>query len=95
MSTAQVETLSHTVLPAWHGLKMQTFLKGRRVGYWLSEKKLKKLNFQAFADMCRYVAASIFSCLSLLIMLIMLCLVLSVLTAFTFVAVFKWTHQHD
>uniref|UniRef100_G3NZS2 Inositol-tetrakisphosphate 1-kinase n=1 Tax=Gasterosteus aculeatus aculeatus TaxID=481459 RepID=G3NZS2_GASAC len=32
---------------------MQTFLKGRRVGYWLSEKKLKKLNFQAFADMCR------------------------------------------
>ncbi|XP_072313313.1 inositol-tetrakisphosphate 1-kinase [Eucyclogobius newberryi] len=32
---------------------MQTFLRGRRVGYWLSEKKLKKLNFQAFADMCR------------------------------------------
>uniref|UniRef100_A0A8C6T3I2 Inositol-tetrakisphosphate 1-kinase n=1 Tax=Neogobius melanostomus TaxID=47308 RepID=A0A8C6T3I2_9GOBI len=32
---------------------MQTFLKGRRVGYWLSEKKLKKLNFQAFADLCR------------------------------------------
>lgn len=34
---------------------MQTFLKGRRVGYWLSEKKMKKLNFQAFADLCRYV----------------------------------------
>ncbi|KAK2826069.1 hypothetical protein Q5P01_020283 [Channa striata] len=33
--------------------KMQTFLKGRRVGYWLSEKKMKKLNFQAFADLCR------------------------------------------
>uniref|UniRef100_A0AAY5KBU4 Inositol-1,3,4-trisphosphate 5/6-kinase n=1 Tax=Esox lucius TaxID=8010 RepID=A0AAY5KBU4_ESOLU len=32
---------------------MQTFLKGRRVGYWLSEKKMKKLNFQSFADMCR------------------------------------------
>ncbi|KAM9571281.1 inositol-tetrakisphosphate 1-kinase-like isoform 1-T6 [Salvelinus alpinus] len=32
---------------------MQTFLKGRRVGYWLSEKKTKKLNFQAFADLCR------------------------------------------
>ncbi|KAM6961136.1 inositol-tetrakisphosphate 1-kinase [Aplochiton taeniatus] len=32
---------------------MQTFLKGRRVGYWLSEKKTKKLNFQAFAEMCR------------------------------------------
>ncbi|XP_033843895.1 inositol-tetrakisphosphate 1-kinase [Periophthalmus magnuspinnatus] len=32
---------------------MQTFLRGRRVGYWLSEKKLKKLNFQAFADLCR------------------------------------------
>lgn len=32
---------------------MQTFLKGRRVGYWLSDKKLKKLNFQAFADLCR------------------------------------------
>ncbi|XP_005724060.1 inositol-tetrakisphosphate 1-kinase [Pundamilia nyererei] len=32
---------------------MQTFLKGRRVGYWLSEKKMKKLNFQAFADLCR------------------------------------------
>ncbi|XP_066550998.1 inositol-tetrakisphosphate 1-kinase [Amia ocellicauda] len=32
---------------------MQTFLKGRRVGYWLSEKKIKKLNFQAFAEMCR------------------------------------------
>lgn len=42
--------------PEWdreHGVEMQTFLKGRRVGYWLSEKKLKKLNFQAFADMCR------------------------------------------
>ncbi|CAG10567.1 unnamed protein product [Tetraodon nigroviridis] len=34
---------------------MQTFLRGRRVGYWLSEKKMKKLNFQAFADLCRYV----------------------------------------
>ncbi|MBN3285151.1 ITPK1 kinase, partial [Polyodon spathula] len=32
---------------------MQTFFKGRRVGYWLSEKKIKKLNFQAFAEMCR------------------------------------------
>ncbi|KAL4656379.1 inositol-tetrakisphosphate 1-kinase [Arapaima gigas] len=32
---------------------MQTFLRGRRVGYWLSEKKMKKLNFQAFADLCR------------------------------------------
>uniref|UniRef100_A0A2D4F9K3 Inositol-tetrakisphosphate 1-kinase n=1 Tax=Micrurus corallinus TaxID=54390 RepID=A0A2D4F9K3_MICCO len=32
---------------------MQTFLKGKRVGYWLSEKKIKKLNFQAFADLCR------------------------------------------
>lgn len=37
-------------------MEMQTFLKGRRVGYWLSEKKMKKLNFQAFADLCRYVA---------------------------------------
>lgn len=47
--------------PEWdreHGSEMQTFLKGRRVGYWLSEKKLKKLNFQAFADMCRYVAGT-------------------------------------
>lgn len=33
--------------------KMQTFLKGKRVGYWLSEKKIKKLNFQAFAELCR------------------------------------------
>ncbi|XP_030070623.1 inositol-tetrakisphosphate 1-kinase [Microcaecilia unicolor] len=32
---------------------MQTFLKGKRVGYWLSEKKMKKLNFQAFAELCR------------------------------------------
>ncbi|XP_077179652.1 inositol-tetrakisphosphate 1-kinase isoform X1 [Paroedura picta] len=32
---------------------MQTFLKGKRVGYWLSEKKIKKLNFQAFAGLCR------------------------------------------
>ncbi|XP_035281156.1 inositol-tetrakisphosphate 1-kinase-like [Anguilla anguilla] len=32
---------------------MQTFLKGKRVGYWLSEKKMKKLNFLAFADLCR------------------------------------------
>ncbi|XP_065259623.1 inositol-tetrakisphosphate 1-kinase isoform X2 [Emys orbicularis] len=32
---------------------MQTFLKGKRVGYWLSEKKIKKLNFQAFAELCR------------------------------------------
>lgn len=39
-------------------MEMQTFLKGRRVGYWLSEKKMKKLNFQAFADLCRYVAMS-------------------------------------
>uniref|UniRef100_A0A8C3WEG9 Inositol-tetrakisphosphate 1-kinase n=1 Tax=Catagonus wagneri TaxID=51154 RepID=A0A8C3WEG9_9CETA len=30
---------------------MQTFLKGKRVGYWLSEKKIKKLNFQAFAEL--------------------------------------------
>ncbi|KAG8013382.1 Inositol-tetrakisphosphate 1-kinase [Nibea albiflora] len=37
---------------------MQTFLKGRRVGYWLSEKKMKKLNFQAFADLCRYLDLS-------------------------------------
>ena len=37
-------------------VKMQTFLKGRRVGYWLSEKKMKKLNFQAFADLCRYAS---------------------------------------
>lgn len=34
--------------------EMQTFLKGKRVGYWLSEKKIKKLNFQAFAELCRY-----------------------------------------
>uniref|UniRef100_A0A1A7XPV2 Inositol-tetrakisphosphate 1-kinase n=1 Tax=Iconisemion striatum TaxID=60296 RepID=A0A1A7XPV2_9TELE len=32
---------------------MQTFLKGRRVGYWLSEKKMKKMHFQDFADLCR------------------------------------------
>ncbi|XP_062899203.1 inositol-tetrakisphosphate 1-kinase-like isoform X3 [Mobula hypostoma] len=32
---------------------MQTWLRGKRVGYWLSEKKIKKLNFQAFADLCR------------------------------------------
>ncbi|KAG5276626.1 hypothetical protein AALO_G00107810 [Alosa alosa] len=32
---------------------MQTFLKGKRVGYWLSEKKIKKLNFQTFVEMCR------------------------------------------
>ncbi|XP_073494387.1 inositol-tetrakisphosphate 1-kinase isoform X2 [Phyllobates terribilis] len=32
---------------------MQTFLKGKRVGYWMSEKKIKKLNFQAFAELCR------------------------------------------
>lgn len=32
---------------------MQTFLKGRRVGYWLSEKKIKKMNFLVFVDMCR------------------------------------------
>ncbi|XP_018414001.1 PREDICTED: inositol-tetrakisphosphate 1-kinase [Nanorana parkeri] len=32
---------------------MQTFLKGKRVGYWMSEKKIKKLNFQGFADLCR------------------------------------------
>ncbi|RMB98798.1 hypothetical protein DUI87_25017 [Hirundo rustica rustica] len=32
---------------------MHTFLKGKRVGYWLSEKKIRKLNFQAFAELCR------------------------------------------
>uniref|UniRef100_A0A8K9UGF6 Inositol-tetrakisphosphate 1-kinase a n=1 Tax=Oncorhynchus mykiss TaxID=8022 RepID=A0A8K9UGF6_ONCMY len=32
---------------------MQTLLKGRRVGYWLSEKKIKKMNFLVFVDMCR------------------------------------------
>lgn len=36
---------------------MQTFLRGKRVGYWLSEKKIKKLNFLAFVDMCRYLLA--------------------------------------
>lgn len=35
------------------GGTMQTFLKGKRVGYWLSEKKIRKLNFQAFAELCR------------------------------------------
>ncbi|KAM6954031.1 inositol-tetrakisphosphate 1-kinase [Aplochiton taeniatus] len=32
---------------------MQTLLKGIRVGYWLTEKKMKKLNFGVFVDMCR------------------------------------------
>uniref|UniRef100_A0A8C2Q3A5 Inositol-tetrakisphosphate 1-kinase n=1 Tax=Cyprinus carpio TaxID=7962 RepID=A0A8C2Q3A5_CYPCA len=32
---------------------MQTFVKGKRVGYWLSEKKIKKLSFQTFVEMCR------------------------------------------
>ncbi|XP_062857509.1 inositol-tetrakisphosphate 1-kinase [Trichomycterus rosablanca] len=32
---------------------MQTFLKGKRVGYWLNEKKIKRLNFHTFIDMCR------------------------------------------
>ncbi|XP_017538319.1 inositol-tetrakisphosphate 1-kinase [Pygocentrus nattereri] len=32
---------------------MQTFGRGKRVGYWLSEKKIKKLNFLTFVDMCR------------------------------------------
>ncbi|KAF4788656.1 hypothetical protein TURU_160187 [Turdus rufiventris] len=36
---------------------MQTFLKGKRVGYWLSEKKIRKLNFQAFAELCRALRA--------------------------------------
>ncbi|TRY57037.1 hypothetical protein DNTS_023941 [Danionella cerebrum] len=31
---------------------MQTFVKGKRVGYWLSEKKMKKLSFQSFVDLC-------------------------------------------
>ncbi|KAI5615160.1 inositol-tetrakisphosphate 1-kinase [Silurus asotus] len=35
------------------GGEMQTFVKGKRVGFWLSEKKMKKLNFQVFVDMCR------------------------------------------
>jgi hypothetical protein len=39
--------------------KMQTFLKGKRVGYWLSEKKIKKLNFQAFAELCRHLELKI------------------------------------
>ncbi|KAL7871648.1 hypothetical protein SRHO_G00066310 [Serrasalmus rhombeus] len=33
--------------------EMQTFGRGKRVGYWLSEKKIKKLNFLSFVDMCR------------------------------------------
>ncbi|XP_051511835.1 inositol-tetrakisphosphate 1-kinase-like [Myxocyprinus asiaticus] len=32
---------------------MQKFGKGKRVGYWLSDKKIKKLNFQTFVEMCR------------------------------------------
>ncbi|XP_030628340.1 inositol-tetrakisphosphate 1-kinase [Chanos chanos] len=32
---------------------MQTFLRGKRVGFWLSEKKIKKLNFLTFVEMCR------------------------------------------
>ena len=42
---------------------MQTFLKGKRVGYWLSEKKIKKLNFLTFVDMCRYGPKYMNSCL--------------------------------
>ncbi|XP_063040744.1 inositol-tetrakisphosphate 1-kinase [Engraulis encrasicolus] len=30
-----------------------TLVRGRRVGFWLSEKKMKKLNFTAFTEMCR------------------------------------------
>ncbi|KAI4899337.1 hypothetical protein NFI96_014587, partial [Prochilodus magdalenae] len=33
--------------------EMQTFGRGKRVGYWLSEKKIKKLNFHTFVEMCR------------------------------------------
>ncbi|KAL0967565.1 hypothetical protein UPYG_G00253850 [Umbra pygmaea] len=33
--------------------EMQNVLKDRRVGYWLSEKKIKKMNFLVFVDMCR------------------------------------------
>lgn len=40
-------------VPCSRGGTMQTFLKGKRVGYWLSEKKIRKLNFQAFAELCR------------------------------------------
>ncbi|XP_010880764.1 inositol-tetrakisphosphate 1-kinase isoform X2 [Esox lucius] len=32
---------------------MGTILKGRRVGYWLSEKKIKKMDFPVFVEMCR------------------------------------------
>ncbi|XP_043930505.1 inositol-tetrakisphosphate 1-kinase isoform X2 [Protopterus annectens] len=32
---------------------MQTFLRGKRVGYWLSERKMKRLHFQDFAELCR------------------------------------------
>uniref|UniRef100_H3BG63 Inositol-tetrakisphosphate 1-kinase n=1 Tax=Latimeria chalumnae TaxID=7897 RepID=H3BG63_LATCH len=32
---------------------MLTWSRGKRVGYCLSEKKRKKLNFQGFADLCR------------------------------------------
>lgn len=62
-SPVQVEPSSHSIClrrrtrnTVKKKKKMQTFLKGRRVGYWLSEKKMKKLNFQAFADLCRYVS---------------------------------------
>lgn len=59
LPTAQVEPLSHSVSfsvgSSSSTVEMQTFLRGRRVGYWLSEKKMKKLNFQAFADLCRCV----------------------------------------
>lgn len=57
-SSVQVESLvaPFTCKKRTRGtVEMQTFLKGRRVGYWLSEKKMKKLNFQAFADLCRFV----------------------------------------
>ncbi|KAL1766930.1 inositol-tetrakisphosphate 1-kinase [Sigmodon hispidus] len=42
-----------TQAPGPRRKKMQTFLKGKRVDYWLSEKKVKKLNFQAYAELCR------------------------------------------
>lgn len=46
----------NTGLSVKHELsKTQHAIIMRRVGYWITEKKSKKLNFEEFRDICRYV----------------------------------------
>ena len=57
-STTEKDWMDGEVLPADVRLNMSSELicpyPSFRIGYWLAEKKIRKLNFEGFEIICRY-----------------------------------------